>query len=142
MKKPLALMISIIGAIAVLIGLAVGGYLYLKSQSGPKTPKPLTTAELKNLRVDLPQNTSNLSDGLIQYTLSLQAGNSKTKSEIDDMMPVVQDAVISTLKKFTADEVKSPAGFDRLHKELVSAVNGVIPNGKVTDVYFSTDVVQ
>lgn len=142
MKKPFVLMISIIGGIAVLIGLAIGGYLYLKSPKGPKTPKPLSTSQLKNLRVDLPQNTSNLADGLIQFTLSLQAQDSKTKSEIADMMPVMQDAVITTLKKYSAADVKTPEGFKKLKLDIVSAVNHVLPAGKITDVYFSTDVVQ
>jgi flagellar FliL protein len=135
-------MISIIGGSAVLIALAIGGYLYLKSNSGSKTPKPLTTSELKSLRVDLPQNTSNLADGLIQYTVSLQAANTKSKTEIADMLPVIQDAIITSLKKYTVNDLKTPDGFAKLHTDLVTAVNRVIPNGKITDVYFSTDVVQ
>lgn len=142
MRKPLVLMISIIGGSAVLIALAIGGYLYLKSNSGSKTPKPLTTSELKSLRVDLPQNTSNLADGLIQYTVSLQAANTKSKTEIADMLPVIQDAIITSLKKYTVNDLKTPDGFAKLHTDLVTAVNRVIPNGKITDVYFSTDVVQ
>jgi flagellar protein FliL len=142
MKKPFVLMISIIGGIAVLIALVIGGFLYLKSATGPKTHKPPSPSALKNLRVDLPQNTSNLASGLIQYTVSLQAADTKTKTEITDMLPVVQDAIITTLKKYSSSDVNSSTGFAKLHVDLVNAVNQVLPDGKVTDVYFSTDVVQ
>lgn len=142
MKRPLIIMLSIVGGMLVLTGLALGGYFYLKSASQPHTPKPPSASDLMSLRVDLPENTTNTKDGLIQFTCHLQAQDKDSKAEIGDIMPMVQDAVNKSMHKFANADLKTLDGQSRLEKDILQEVNALLPKGKVTEVYFSTWVVQ
>ncbi len=135
-------MLYIIGGMGLLVALAVGGYFYFKSAMQPHAPKPPTASELKDLLVDLPENTTNTKDGLIQFTAHLQAADKETKSEITDLLPMLQDAVNKSMHQFTDAELKTADGQNRLAQDILRRVNALIPGGKITQVYFSTWVVQ
>jgi flagellar basal body-associated protein FliL len=135
LRRAFVLMISIIIGAAVVVGAGLGGYWYWKSAHAK-------ARELKQLRVDLPANTTNLQDGLIQFTLSLQAHDEQTKTELADMQPQVEDVVNRTMRGFSAQELRTQAGVTRLAGTLKAAINGVLPQGRVDAVYFATIVVQ
>jgi flagellar basal body-associated protein FliL len=142
-KRPLVIMVSIIGAMLVVTALAVGGYFYIQAASRPKVPKPPTPTELKSLLVDLPENTTNTKDGLIQFTVHLQAADSKTKSALNDILPMVQDAVNQCMHEFSDADLKAVDGQTRLKLDIERKVNALLTGGlRVTEVYFSTWVVQ
>jgi flagellar FliL protein len=135
-------MLYIIGGMALLVSLAVGGYFYYKSATKPSAPHSQTASEVRDLLVDLPENTTNTKDGLIQYTAHLQAADKQTKSEMTDLLPILQDAVNKSMHQFTDAELKTADGQNRLAQDILRRVNALIPNGKITEVYFSTWVVQ
>lgn len=139
MAKTVKRMLVIIAGIVVLAGLGVGGFWYLHR---PKVPHPPTAQELQSLRVDLPENTTNLADGLIQFTLSLQADSSDTKKEITDLLPSVEDSVNEAMRGFTKSQLGSEKGINALKAAIIASVDQQLPKGKVTTVYFSTIVVQ
>jgi flagellar basal body-associated protein FliL len=142
-KKPLVIMVSIIGALFVVTALAVGGYFYIQAASRPKAPKPPSPSELKSLLVDLPENTTNTKDGLIQFTVHLQAADSQSKSALDDILPMVQDAVNQCMHEFSDADLKAADGQTRLKQEIERKVNALLTGRlRVADVYFSTWVVQ
>lgn len=141
MAKTIRTMLMIILAIIVVAGLGVGGYWYLKHKKSG-APKPLTATQLQQLRVDLPENTTNLQDGLIQFTLSLQADNASTKKELTELQPSVQDAVNEVMKTFTQSQLHSVAGLSELKSAIKQAVDSRLPSGKITDVFFATIVIQ
>lgn len=130
----------ILAVVVVVCGLGVGGYYYLTHRS--KTPKPPTAAQLQALRVDLPENTTNLADGLIQFTVSLEAADKASKQDITDMLPVVEDVVNQSMRQFTKSELQSSNGLRDLKDKIISALNQRLAGGKVTNVYFSTIVIQ
>ncbi|MCL6597359.1 MAG: flagellar basal body-associated FliL family protein [Alicyclobacillus macrosporangiidus] len=143
MRHAFVLMISIILGAAVLVGTGLGGYWYWKSaHDKARTAQVPLANELKQLRVDLPENTTNLQDGLIQFTLSLQAHDAQTKTELADMQPQVEDVINRTMRGFSAQELRTQAGVTRLAGTLKDAINGVLPQGRVDAVYFATIVVQ
>ncbi|MCL6515630.1 flagellar basal body-associated FliL family protein [Alicyclobacillus sp.] len=143
MKRAVVWMVSIISGVAVLVAAGLGGFWYWKSAHARTTAaKAPTATELKQLRVDLPENTTNLQDGLIQFTLSLQAHDAETKTELGDLLPQVQDVVNRTMRGFTAQELRTQSGVTHLAAALRDAVNGMLPKGRVDAVYFSTIVVQ
>ncbi|MCL6636886.1 MAG: flagellar basal body-associated FliL family protein [Alicyclobacillus sp.] len=143
MKRAVRLMLLIILGVAVVLALAVGSYLFWRHrQAANSNPKPPTASEIKQLRVDLPEMTTNLKDGLVQFTLSLEADSAGTKTELMDLQPQVQDAVNRTLREFAAGDLKSQAGLAKVKGALLDAVNAVLPQGRITGVYFATVVVQ
>lgn len=136
-------MLSIITSIALLCILGVGAYFYMKNRISPSNPKPLTAAEQASLQVTFPQATTNLqTNGLIQFTMVLQASDKKTKDEVTQMTPDIQDLVNRTMLGFTADDLKQTSGFDRLKASILTSINQKLQNGKVTKVDFSQIVIQ
>ncbi len=134
---------TLIGTAAVVIAAAAGGTYYWKSQkAGAHEPVHLTAAEMKSLRVDLPETTADLQDGLIQFTLSLEASDMRTKQELTDLSPVVEDAVNRALLQFTTAQLHSQVGVATLKQHIMTDVNALLPSGRVTGVYFATIVVQ
>jgi flagellar protein FliL len=143
LKKPVMIMLSIIASIVLLCILVVGGYFYVKHQLHPAKQKPLTAAQQAALQVAFPQATTNLeSDGLIQFTMVVQATDKDTKTEITQLMPDIQDLVNRAMLGFTADALKQTAGFDKLKASIMASVNQELPSGKVTKVDFSQIVIQ
>ena len=140
MKGIVRTMWIIIAAIVVVCGLGVGGYYYLSHRS--PAPHPLTAAQLAALRVDLPENTTNLKDGLIQFTISLQAKNKSSKQQISDLLPAVEDAINESMRHFTKEQLHTAAGLAQLKTDIMQSVDKQLPGGKVSDVYFSTIVIQ
>lgn len=142
MRKPVVIMISLIGGMAVLLAAAVGVYSYLKHSKGAH-PKTLTAAQVKALQVNLPQLTTNLeNNGLIQFTLTLEAADASTKQEITDLQPEIQDAINGAMRQFTATDLSSQKGYTSLKSTIMNAVNHVLPKGHVDAVYLSQVVVQ
>ncbi len=137
-------MLSIILTVAVLCAASVGVYYYIKHKSAVSSePKQLTAAEQAALQVTFPQMTTNLeTDGLIQFTMTLQASDNKTKDEISQMIPDIQDIVNRTMLSFSANDLKQVSGFDKLKKSILTAVNSKLLNGSVTNIYFSQIVIQ
>lgn len=136
-------MLSIIASITLLCILVVGSYFYIKHQLEPSKPKPLTAAQQAALQVPFPQTTTNLeTDGLIQFTMVLQASDKNTKAEITQMTPDIQDLVNRTMLGFTADDLKQASGFDKLKSRIMNSINQELPSGKVTKVDLSQIVIQ
>ncbi|MDQ0190550.1 flagellar basal body-associated FliL family protein [Alicyclobacillus cycloheptanicus] len=143
MNKTLKLSLSLIGAIAVVLALGVGADRYLKSKHHSSKPAALSPAQLQSLQVSLPQMTTNLKgSGLIQFTLTLQADNSSTKSELTDLMPQIEDYVNETMRAYTPDSLEQQSGVTALKKQLRSGINHMLPTGSVTNVLFTSIVVQ
>ncbi|GMA49030.1 hypothetical protein GCM10025857_03870 [Alicyclobacillus contaminans] len=143
MKRAFLVMLAILGVMVIICGLAVGGYFYVKSAAKPKTPHAPTPSELKALLVDLPENTTNTQDGLIQFTAHLLAANDKSKTAVTDILPMVQDAVNQAMRDFTDAQLKTADGQTKLEQDIENRVNHLLQGGmKITQVYFSTWIVQ
>jgi flagellar basal body-associated protein FliL len=142
-KKPLIVMSIVLTVLILLFAIGIGGYFYFKAKKSQSAhPKPLTAAEAKALQIDLPENTTNLKDGLIQFTVILQADNNTTKQELTDMSPVLEDAINMTMHEYNSSQLKSTLGIKNLKSEIETKIDHLLPKGSVTGVYFSTIVVQ
>lgn len=143
MKKPLAVMMSILLGMLIVAGVAVGGLWYLKGGHKHDKIVSLTPAQALALQVTLPQMLANLGDGgMMQFTLSLQASDSTTKTEINELQNQIDDYLIRTLKAYSTETVNSPSGFVHLKRAMQTGINRILPTGKVTKVYFSNEIVQ
>ncbi|WAH35397.1 flagellar basal body-associated FliL family protein [Alicyclobacillus dauci] len=146
MKKPLVVMLIIIIAIVVIVGGGVGAFMYLTkhhSASAKASAQALTPSQAVALQVPLPQMTTNLKNqGLIQFTLILQADSKSTKSELTEMQNEIQDTVNETMRQFTPDQLKDDKGLTTLKSAISSNVNSKLQKGRVTNVYFSQVLVQ
>jgi len=142
MKRPLKTMMMVLIAIILLFVIGLAAYFFFKPGQ-PHVRKPLTAEQALSLQVAFPADTTNLqTDGLIQFTMTLQASDTSTKSEITAMQANIIDAVNRLMREFTGDELKQVNGYDKLESQIQSTVNQMLQNGKVTKVLLSQIVVQ
>lgn len=142
MKKPLLVMLSIIVLIVILAGGGVGTYMYLHHHKAG-TNQPLTPAQAASLQFTLPQMTTNLkSQGLIQFTLTLQADNKKTEKSLQQMQNQIEDSINEIMRQFAPDQLRDDKGLNALKNTVLTTVNQMLQTGRVTNVYFSQVLVQ
>lgn len=145
MKRPIAIMLSILLGMVLVAALGLGGYLYFNRAHHAKkqTKTALTPAQALALQVTLPQMLANLGDGgIVQFTMSLQATDSQTKTEITDLQNQIDDFLIRMLKQYSSTQVDSVGGFSQLKRAIIAGVNQMLPLGRVTAVYFANEIVQ
>ncbi|MCL6548375.1 MAG: flagellar basal body-associated FliL family protein [Alicyclobacillus sp.] len=142
MKRVLVVMSVILASVVVVIGGGVGYYLHLRHPAKHQAA-PLSPAQAKNLQVPFPQLTSNLKDdGLIQFTVVLQASDQATKAELVDLQPQIEDLFNLATRQFTSDELRQVSGYTRLKQRIRAGVNRLLPKGSVTAVYLENTLVQ
>lgn len=144
MKKPFLVMLTLFVIIVVVVGGGVGTYLYLKHNPAQAKPaQALTPAEAEALQFTLPQMTTNLkAQGLIQFTLTLQADDKSTAHELAQMQNQIQDTVNLIMRTFSSNQLRTVSGFDQLKAALLKKVNQMLSTGHVTKVYLSQMLVQ
>ncbi len=78
----------------------------------------------------------------VRTGLVVEVGDKKYISELARRDPQVRDAVISILRTKTQEDISGAAGMERLRQELGRAISGLLPEGSITNVYFTELVVQ
>lgn len=98
--------------------------------------------------VPLDQFTVNLSTPgsvnprFFRANISLQVPNDDTENEVNAKMPQIRNAIIDLINSKRPTDLSTAEGRDYLKEEIKNALNGVLVNGKVTGVYFTSFVVS
>ncbi|MBF8435694.1 flagellar basal body-associated FliL family protein [Halanaerobiaceae bacterium Z-7014] len=77
----------------------------------------------------------------LQTNIVIEASEDVVLEEIDKRSPQIDDAIISTLRSQSIDEIQEP-GANEIKKQLADSINEVIRNGEVRNVWFTQFVVQ
>jgi len=133
--------------IALVLG-AGGAFVFTRNAStGSREKGKKHGAESKpGPKVDLGEFMVNLSGGPDHYlkaniTIELEAGTSEEKSK--EELPVIKDAVVTTLTHKRIDELQSSKGMEKLKKEIKARINKALGEEElVTRVYFTAFVTQ
>lgn len=72
----------------------------------------------------------------------IAAKDAKVISELETRAPQVRDTIISQLRGRSAAEVLASDGMEVLRQDVIDALNDILGDGKVSDVYFTDFVVQ
>lgn len=132
----------IIGAV-LLIGGAVGGYLFF---SGRGAEKAAAKEEKPGVAVKVGEMTTNLADAggrrFIQVDVELRVQDEKAAKAMEEKMAAVKDATLQVLRTAVYDDAAGAGGMDRLRKEIRTRVNAVLGHDQVKDVYFGKFIVQ
>lgn len=126
--------ITLIGVIAVVLltQLDKGG-----ASSGP------TIDELVESKVDIPEITTNLADGsFVKLTLTLQASDKKAAEELLKRDYQVKDILIQELSEMEEEGLEGKQGKVAFQNTIKSQINELMQNGEVTQVYFTSYVLQ
>jgi flagellar basal body-associated protein FliL len=80
-------------------------------------------------------------DRYARLTIDVEMENADEVKQLEDNVPRVRDAVITTLSSHTFEELRGAEGLGRLKSWLREAIDNVVP-GHVTAVYVSAFLVQ
>ena len=133
-----------VGVVFLIVVLAAGtsfGVLwYMTRDTGPEEAE-----DRMGPTYQLGEYTVNLSGtGGFQYlqtNIVVEVSDSEVIEEIDRRSPQIDDAIISTLRSQSIDEIQEP-GANEIKQHLANSINEVIGNGEVRNVWFTQFVVQ
>lgn len=77
----------------------------------------------------------------LQTNIVVEVSDSEVIEEIDRRSPQIDDAIISTLRSQSIDEIQEP-GANKIKEQLAISINDVIKNGEINNVWFTQFVVQ
>ena len=66
----------------------------------------------------------------------------EAKAELDPRQAPLRDAILVLLTTKTMQDIQDMQGKNQLREEILAAVNGIVPPGKVLKVFFTDFVVQ
>ena len=141
MKNNKLLTIMLIMLVTItLIGVIV---VVLLTQLDKGEAKGTTIDELVESKVDIPEITTNLADGsFVRLTLTLQASDKEAGEELLKRDYQVKDILIQELSEMEEEGLKGKQGKVAFQNTIKSQINELMQTGEVTQVYFTSYVLQ
>lgn len=141
MKNNKLLTIMLIMLVTItLIGVIV---VVLLTQLDKGEAKGPTIDELVESKVDIPEITTNLADGsFVRLTLTLQASDKEAGEELLKRDYQVKDILIQELSEMEEEGLKGKQGKVAFQNTIKSQINELMQSGEVTQVYFTSYVLQ
>ncbi|MFD2171350.1 flagellar basal body-associated FliL family protein [Tumebacillus lipolyticus] len=141
-NKTLNIVLILIIAVALLGIVGIVAYKTFLPAAGQEEVVP-SAKELLDSQYEIGKMTTNLAgDALIQATIAIQSDSKAAMKEIEQRKAQIKDIINSTLHTTTQADIEKADGYQKLKVRLVEAMNKVMLEGKVTDVYISDIVVQ
>ncbi|MGZ4122599.1 MAG: flagellar basal body-associated FliL family protein [Tumebacillaceae bacterium] len=139
----LLIVVLSLGLLGTVLFVAYKTVLGSSSSKEASAPKAMSSKELAAAQFDLGKITTNLSgDSLIQVSISIQGDDANVKKEIEERKAQVKDIINSILHTTAVADIQKADGYPKLKQRIVSELNKVMQEGKVTDAYLSDIVVQ
>lgn len=137
--KIIAAIVAVI--LVVILGVTV---LWIFKLSGPA---PEGTPEQKQVGpiYETEEFTVNLSGSVNHYVkarFALETDHKKTLEELEEKLPLLQDAIIMVLSGQTFEILGTVQGKEDLKDVLIEALNSFLDNGTVTKVYYKTFIIS
>ena len=124
----------------VIIGvLVVSGFVVYRVYSANSNPDA-TKIEVGPI-YETEEFTVNLSASLnhfIRAKFAIEVSDEKTKSELEEKLPLLQDTVIMVLSGQSVEILLSNDGKETLKKELTDTINKFLDKGQVRKIYFKS----
>jgi flagellar protein FliL len=143
-KKKLLL---IAGAVVILLGGGGGGYLMLKKphtagEAHAEEKKAVAFVDIREMTVNLAPEPSQDHQRFLKFRVALEVKDPKTATEIQPLLPRVEDSFQVFVRELRASDLDGSAGVYRLREELVRRVNIAVYPAKVDAVLFKDIVIQ
>ena len=78
----------------------------------------------------------------LKVTMSLELEGEELSLELDNKSPVLRDKIIRILTSKTLEEISSKKGKQKVSKQIMDTLNGMISDGQVRGIYFTEFVIQ
>ena len=116
-----------LGLAVVVAGAAGYQATIARGEPEPGTPREGEVLEVGVLTVSLPGDNPHYARVGVAVVLS----EGVPAAEVEGRFPLVKDATILVVSSFTAEELRSSRGLERLRSELTREVQGIYPDGEV-----------
>lgn len=78
----------------------------------------------------------------LKVKLELQMPDAETKAELDPYLAPMRDGILTVLSSKSIEDIKLVEGKSRMRAEILTTVQKIVPQGKVSQVYFTDFVTQ
>ncbi len=153
-KKKLFIIIGAV-VIVLLIGGGFGAWWFMKEKPAPEAEKtPAQQVPVPGLKqqsqigpmVNIDEFIVNIISGdaahYVKASLTVELTNEAVKTEVEQRMPQVRDAILLLIGNKTYEELQDLQGKKQLKAELLSKINSFLQTGQVVSIYFTNFVVQ
>jgi flagellar FliL protein len=118
-----------------------------KSVSKAEAPKDDGNGKVKSETIgttyDAGEYISNLnSEGMIKLKIVFAFADPKAQEEIANKLPEIQHTINSILRQQKRETLAEPKAMEKLAETLKKSVNSLLVNGSITNVYFTSFLVQ
>lgn len=123
--------------------LAVAGaawFLFLRGgeEEPPDEPEEGPVVEVAQMTVNLAGEDLHY----LRFSFALVLAPEVAGADVEPRYPLVKDAALSVAQSFTQEELRTPAGTERLRSELTARARQVYPDGLVLRVVLTELLVQ
>jgi flagellar protein FliL len=142
-KKKLVLIAGAVVAIAA----CAGGYFLMRkpptaSEAHAEEKKAVAFVDIREMTVNLAPEPSQDHQRFLKFRVALEVKDPKTATEIQPLLPRVEDSFQVFVRELRASDLDGSAGVYRLREELVRRVNIAVYPAKVDAVLFKDIVIQ
>jgi len=153
-KKKLFIIIGAV-VLVLLLGGGFGAWYFLKEKPVPEDQKdPAQDVPVPAIgqqaqigpMVNIEEFIVNIISGdtahYVKASLTVELNNEAVKTEVEQRMPQMRDAILLLISNKTYEELQDLQGKKQLKAELLSTINTFLLSGKITSIYFTNFVVQ
>ena len=128
-------------SILIIIGLSGAAVYYAFSDRSSNTSGEPSIDEIVEYSVDVPEITTNLSDGgYLKITFKIETSNKRAKEELSKRDFQTRDIVIGLLADMTSKDIAGQEGQEYLKQTLQDHLNELMQEGKVVNIYITNSV--
>ena len=131
---------------APVLVLAVAAYMFLGGGGGESAEAAEPPPPVEGAVVAADPITVTMSGDPVRYvkaTFALVMDEVADRSAVEGRLPLMYDAAISVIGRYDAEDLRTPAGLDRLRADLTAAaVEDVFTEGEVIRVVLTEVIVQ
>jgi flagellar FliL protein len=133
--------------VALLAAAGGGGYFFLKhpkaeAANAQAEKKPVAFLDVREMLVNLAPEPNQVRPHFLKFKAALEVKDAKVVSEVQPLLPRVEDAFQVFMRELRATDLEGSAGMYRLREELLRRVNVAVYPAKVDAVLFKEVVVQ
>jgi len=139
----------LLGGLGLLLlgGGGAGGYAYwarstTEGAHAAPAAKPAAFLDIREMVVNLADEPNQDRQRLLKFRAALEVRDAKIVSDIQPLLPRVEDAFQIFVRELRASDLEGSAGVYRLREELLRRVNMAVYPAKVEAVLFKDLVVQ
>lgn len=113
-----------------------GGRISVDSEQSRGRSGPGPVFNVGTMTINLAARSGATSGRVVRAGIAFELDGEKTKRQLEQREEQVKDRIISIMRQQTPEDIATNEGLDALKVHLKEAIDGVLSEGHVVDVYF------